>query len=104
MTAPVRDPRPVSGMVGPCYRCGKPTGSLARVCIGCAEKEREWEQDSGNVQWPKTLTPEQRGDIRRACIEVRRLAQHEHLDPLWRAATETLHELNEFTDKHGETL
>lgn len=91
----------VSGMIGPCYRCGKPTGSLARVCIACAEAERLAEQRM--AMWPKTFTPEQRGEIRRACVEIRRLSDHEHLEPLWRAATETLHELNDYCDRFGET-
>lgn len=53
--------------------------------------------------WAHTFTPEQRGDIRRACVEIRRLADHDHLEPLWRAATETLHELNDYCDRFGET-
>lgn len=94
MTAPVRDPRYWAEAVDQVVEAGMEPVRLPGGLVGAKFPV---------THWAATFTPEQRGDIRRACVEVRRLATHEHLDPLWRAATETLHELNDYCDRKGET-
>lgn len=52
--------------------------------------------------WAHTLTPEGRADLRKACVDIRRLIDHEDQVELWRAATDCLRELNDYCDRFGE--
>ena len=101
MTAPVRDPQQAVQICGDTYHnarmgrdhtCELPTGHAgAHRCALCGG---EWPN-----RWPASLTPEGRADLRRACVEIRRLVDHEDLAGLWYCASDCLRDLSEYGDQ-----
>lgn len=97
MTAPVRDPRYWADAVDAVVDAGLIPVRLPNGLVG-ARFPTAQEQ-----HWASTLTPEGRGDLRRACVAIRRLIDHEDHVELWRCASECLRDLNDYADKYGET-
>lgn len=55
--------------------------------------------------WAATMTPDQRGELVRTCIRLKRLVQDTPGDSpreLWQAAHDTLREMMEYINEHGE--